>query len=258
MANRDVQLTLENAVAETLHSLTGLDLSYDPVQDRFQSITRALNRALRLVALEHEWSCYTSTEEAGQAVEGAQDVELSSNLRPRIINDDAVRLVDDDDIVHVWAYILPRDALHKYAAREGLWVSVTRSTLTFSRPFFSGEAGLRIMVPVMREPTMFRLPKDGEDVPQSILRQLVDFDYPDLVIAKACQLMAETDPVMQPRVQSLEARYKDIMYQLIERDDRSTDSPYVNEFVIPMVGQLNGSPYRPLTHGHPHSDERWL
>ena len=36
MANRDVQMTLKDAVAEVLNFLTGLDLEYDPDQDRFQ------------------------------------------------------------------------------------------------------------------------------------------------------------------------------------------------------------------------------
>ena len=95
MANRDVQMTLKEAVAEVLNFLTGLDLEYDPDQDRFQSITRTLNRALRAVALEHEWSYYSSTEEVGTFAEGVQDYDLNSSLRPRIINDDAVRLVGD-------------------------------------------------------------------------------------------------------------------------------------------------------------------
>ena len=257
MANRDTQMTLNDAVADVLLTLTGLDLEYDPSLDRYQAITRTLNRALRFIALEHEWGYYASTEEVGTVSAGLENVELNSKLRPRIINDDAVRLVDDDGNPRVWAYFLPRESLHKYAGRRGLWVSTTRTALTFSRPLTDGEAGLRIHVPVMREPVMFRLPDLGQDVPKSIQNQLIDFDYPDLVIAKACEMYAESDPVMQPRVQTLEARYKDMMYQLTERDERATDSPYTNEFVLPIVSDLRGG-YGLSGHAHPHADERYL
>ena len=256
MPNRDVQMTLEEAVSEVLSSLVGLDLTYDPDQDRFQSVTRFINRALRQVALEHDWSYYASTEEVGIARAGLQTIELSARLRPRVINDDAVRLVDDNNVTQVWAYFLPRDAIFKYGARSGLWASVTRTTITFSRKLSLAEDGLHIVVPVMREPLMFRLPPDNEPVPAPVLRQLVDFDYPDLIVAKASELYAATDPVMQPRVQTLEAKYKDLMYQLIERDERATDAPYVNEFLVPIQCDLEGRP-GPATHGHPHADERW-
>ena len=257
MANSDVQLTLEEAVQEVLQGLTGLNLSYDPSQDRFQSVVRSLNKAMRDVALEHEWSYFSSTEDAGQIVEGVVDYEVSSKLRPRVINDDAVRLLDSDGVVRVWAYILPRDALHKYANRNGLWVAFVRNTMSFSRPPFDHEIGMRIQVPVMREPRMFRLPRSGRDIPTSVLRQPIDFDYPDLVVAKAMQLYAGTDPVMQPRVQTLEAAYKDRMYQLVERDERFTDSPYLNDFFVPIQGSLDGVAQHPMMHGPPHSDERW-
>lgn len=256
MPNRDVQMTLEEGVSEVLSSLTGLDLSYDPDQDRFQAVTRFINRALRQVALERDWSYYASTEEIGIARTGIQTVELSGRLRPRVINDDAIRLVNDDGVTLVWAYFLPRDAIFKYGGRAGLWASVTRSTVTFSRPFSLTEDGLRIVVPSMREPIMFRLPPDNDPVPAPVLRQLIDFDYPDLIVAKACELYAATDPVMQPRVQTLEAKYKDLMYQLIERDERATDSPYVNDFMLPMQSDIISGP-GPGSHQHPHSDERW-
>ena len=45
---------------------------------------------------------------------------------------------------------------------------------------------------------------------------------------------AQSDPVMQPRVQSLEGYYKDLMYQCIERDDRNTDAPLQNDFIVPV------------------------
>ena len=257
MANRDVTLTLREAVDEVFSTLTGLDLTYDPQQDRFISVARHLNRALRMIALENEWSYFSSTEEAGVAVAGVEAIELNSKLRPRIINDDAVRLVTDQGVVRRWAYFLPRDAIFKYGNRAGLWAAVTRTTLQFSRPFSLDEAGLHVMVPVMREPKMFKLPTAGENLSNQVLNQMLDFDYSDLVVAKAAQLYAETDPLMQPRVQSLESRYKDLMYQLIERDTQSSDSPFLNDYPIPMLASLDCSYSDPLTHGHPHADERY-
>ena len=257
MANRDVTLTLREAVDEVFSTLTGLDLTYDPQQDRFISVARHLNRALRMIALENEWSYFSSTEEAGVAVAGVEAIELNSKLRPRIINDDAVRLVTDQGMVRRWAYFLTRDAIFKYGNRAGLWAPVTRTTLQFSRPFSLDEAGLHVMVPVMREPKMFKLPTAGENLSNQVLNQMLDFDYSDLVVAKAAQLYAETDPLMQPRVQSLEGRYKDLMYQLIERDTQSSDSPFLNDYPIPMLASLDGSYSDPLTHGHPHADERY-
>jgi hypothetical protein len=185
-------------------------------------------------------------------------------MRPRIINDDAVRLVenvDGDDLVRVWAYFLPRDALHKYGSRgEGLWVASRRDVLMFSRPFYDHEEGWDIQVPVMREPTMFRLPPPPEDeddpvetVDAEIREQSIDFAYPDLVTMRAAFLYAQTDPVMQPRVQTLEAQYKDLMYQIIERDDRMTDCPYLNEFLVPVQNGLAGVA---VHSNHPHSDGR--
>ncbi len=256
MANRDVQMTLKEAVAEVLNFLTGLDLEYNSSQDRFQSITRTLNRALRAVALEHEWSYYSSTEEVGTFAEGVMDYDLNSSLRPRIINDDAVRLVDDDGNVKLWAYVLPRDALHKYGHIRRLSCAFTRSTLTFNRAPFTQEVGLHIMVPAMREPKMFEVPEGNGEIPERVLNQLVDFDYPDLVIAKAAYMYAQTDPVMQPRAQTLEATYKDIMYQLIERDDRHTDTPYQNDFFVPIMNDIRGSSALFMPHGHPHADGR--
>ena len=257
MANKELVFTLEDAVAEVLGTLTGLDLEYLPEQDRFRSTTRALNRALRAVALEHEWSYFSDVVSLGTTTLGDSSWPIPSNLRVRAVNDDAVRLVNDDGMVVRWAYFLPRDALHKYAYRFGLWAAATRDRLYFSRKIWIGEDKLDIQVPCMREPKMFRLPKDGQEVSQKILSQPVDFDYPDLVVAKAAQLIAETDPVMQPRVQTLEAQYKDLMYQLIERDDRMTDSPYLNEFQVPIRGNLQGFSYTQHFHGHPHSDERF-
>ena len=256
--NRDVQMTLEEAVDEVLGLLTGLDVSYLPEQDRFRSITRSLNRGLRSVALEHDWSYYTGDEEVAQVTPGVQEVEIPANLRPRVSLDDAVRLVTDGGTTVKWAYFLPREAVHKYQGRNGLWVSSTRNLLTFSRPFRLIEAGLHIVMPAMREPKMFELPPNGEsEVPERVLRQQVDFDYPDLVVLRAAYFYAQTDPVMQPRVQTLEAQYKDAMYQLVERDTNFTDSPYLNEFTVPITNSIHGSSFPDARHQHPHSDERW-
>lgn len=252
--NREVQLTLQEAVAEVLQTLTGMELEYNPSLERFRSVTRALNRAMRAVALEAEWGYYASNETVGTTVAGSTKVEVPTKYRPRMVDDDAVRLVGEGEWIRGWAYFLPRDALHKYRGRNGLWVSATRNTLEFSRPFTYGEAGLSIVAPVMREPLMFRLPKEGQEPSRQILNQPIDFDYPDLVVAKAAEMIASTDPLMQPRVQTLESNYKNLMYALVERDKRFTDSPYLNDFALPMEGSLY--PSRGLVHPHPHSDER--
>ena len=250
MPNPEVATTLDEAVAEVLGLLTGMDLQYIPEMDRYQAITRQLNRALRAVALDNEWSYYHSVENVGYAVADRSIVELRSAIRPRIINDDAVRLVDPTTgLVVEWAYFQPRDALHKYSAEMGqLYCAHTRSTLEFSRRFFQAEDGYEIHVPVMREPRMFRLPEQPEDpdaplvkVPQEVRDQLVDFDYPDLVIRRAAYYYAQTSPIMQPRVQTLEANYKELMYALTERDTRNTDTPYQNEWSLGIEANINGA-----------------
>ena len=144
---------------------------------------------------------------------------------------------------------------------RGLWVSVTRQSLHFSRPFQSHEQGLRIQVPVMREPKMFRLPEQPETdegelvpVPTEIREQLLDFDYPDLIIARATYYVAASDPVMQPRAQTLKDEYTQLYYSLNERDDRNTDAPFLNEFNVPIEGDIFDTGFWP---GHqPHADER--
>lgn len=252
MSNPDVQMTLDEAVDEVLGMLTGLDLTYDPELDRYRAITRQLNRALRANALENEWSWYASTEFVGTAQAGQSRLLLPARLRPRIINDDAVRLLDDEGTVVKWAYFLPRDALHKYQSRPGLWCSVERQALQFSRPFRDDEDDLQIQVPTMREPIMFRLPDAGTTVPAAVRDQPIDFAYPDVIIARAAFYYAQSDPVMQPRVPTLEGGYKDLMYQLIERDTQYTDSPYINETIVPVQNGLydDGA----LDHLHPHAN----
>lgn len=262
MPNPDVALSLDDCVEEVLGQLTGMELRYDPNMDRYRAITRQLNRALRANALEREWSFYSTIEEVGVAHAGVQDVELRATVRPRIINDDSVRLCHPTTGAPVvWAYFLPRDAGEKYGSRRGLWVSVTRQSLHFSRPFQLQEQGLSIQVPVMREPRMFRLPEQPEDdagtitpVPQEIRDQLLDFDYPDLIVARAAYYYASTDPVMQPRAQTLKEEYTQLFYSLNERDDRNTDHPFMNDYNVPIQSDINGVGYWP-SH-QPHADER--
>lgn len=93
--NPELTFTLDDAVGEVLGLLTGLDLSYDPELDRYRAITKQLNRALRSNALEQEWSYYSSVLSLGMVSTGDRELLLPTAQRPRIINDDAVRLVDD-------------------------------------------------------------------------------------------------------------------------------------------------------------------
>lgn len=261
MSNPDTALTLDQGVAEVLQILTGLDLQYEPGQERYQSVARSINRAQRSVALEREWSWYADVESVGPAVAGEREVVLREAIRPRMIGDDQVRLVNASGDAVEWAAFLPRDALHKYPHRGGLWCAITRNTLTFSREFRSYEAGYDIQVPVMREPVNFVIPVQPEDpdvpltpVPDEVRQQEIDFAYPDLVTLRAAWDYAQTDPVAQPRVQTLEARYKDHLYQIIEREERMTDSPFMNDFFVPIQ---SGLVTPGLTHHwHPHSDER--
>lgn len=261
MTNYEVAMTLDQCVSEVMNMLHGLDLQYQPELDRYRSVTLFINRALRANALEREWSYYSSTQKLGQATEGMQSIDIPGSMRPRIIGGDAVRLRDENDVVRTWAYFLPRDELEKYPGRSGLWVAITRQTIKFSRPISSFEAGWTIEVPVMREPIMFRLPEDPTDdegdlvtVPDSIRDQLIDFHYPDVVLLRAAWLFAQTDPVMQPRAQTLEGMWKDQFYQLNERDDRNTDHPYMNEWTVPIQSDIfDVSNWDQL---HPHADER--
>ena len=256
MTSTEIQLTLDDAVQEVLGLLTGLDMTYEPELDRYRSITRQLNRALRANALEKEWSYYADVISLGSPVEGTRFALMPDDQqRPRVINDDAVRLVNNETghIVR-WAYFLPRDALSKYMHRRGLWCAVTRNLVQFNRPFSAAEADeLDIQLPVMREPEMFRLPAPPEDpddpitpVDDAIRDQLVDFAYPDVVVLRAAYMYSMTDPVMQPRSQTLELQYKDLMYQAIERDDRNTEMPLQNDFFVPVQNTIYPeSRYRP-------------
>ena len=88
----------------------------------------------------------------------------------------------------------------------------------------------------------------------AVRNQRLDFDNPDVVVARAAFYYAQFDPVLQPRVQTLEAQYKDLMYQLIERDESNTDSPYLNEVIVPVDNGLR--PYTTTGHLHPHANGR--
>lgn len=240
--NPDVTMTLEEAVREVLVLLTGQALTYDPDMDRFRVVTSQLNRALRSNALENNWSFYSVTERLDlTGAAGDMDFTISTDYRFRVVNDDAVRILTRDGQAVAWAYFLPRDALHKYRNRGGLWCSVTRNVLTLSRPLPDAADGLVMEIPLMREPIPFRLPADPEDeVDALVLAQELDFDFPDVIVARAAWLYAQTDPMMQPRVQTLEDQYKNLMYQLIERDTAITDTPYLNEVIVPVQGDIYG------------------
>lgn len=249
--NPNVTMTLEDAVRDVLSILTGQDLAYDPDQDRFRAITKHLNRALRSMALESEWSYYTGTILIDLTGAGLDTrFAIPSAYRFRVISDDAIRILDTESRPIAWAYFLPRDALHKYRNRAGLWASVTRNTLELNRPLAETATaldGYHIEIPVQREPKTFALPSDPtEAADEFVLTQELDFDFPDVVIARAAWLYAQTDPIMQPRVQTLEEQYKDLMYQLIERDTAFTDTPAQNEILVPVQNDIYGeSPWRP-------------
>ena len=239
--NPNVTMTLEEAVREVLALLTGQTLQYDPDMDRFRAVTLHLNRALRSNALETNWSYYHELIEVDLTDKaGASSFTIETDYRFRVISDDAVRILDGD-VPIAWAYFLPRDSLHKYRNRQGLWCSFTRNVLTLSRPLPTAFDDLTMEIPVQREPTPFRLP-DDPTVPadSAVLEQAVDFDFPDVITARAAWLYAQTDPMMQPRVQTLEDQYKDQMYQLIERDTNFTDTPYQNEVIVPVQNDIYG------------------
>ena len=246
--NPDVTMALEEAIVEVLNVLTGQTLSYDPDLDRFRAVALHLNRALRSNALEANWSFYHTVEQqdlTGSA--GSTQFTITTDYRFRVINDDSVRILNEDGIPVAWAYFLPRDALHKYRNRAGLWCSFTRNVLTLNRPLPEAYDGMTLEIPVMREPRPFRIPADPTEMMDPVvLAQEVDFEFPDGIILRAAWLYAQSDPVMQPRVQTLEDQYKDLMYQLMERDTAFTDSPYLNEVVGPVQNDIYGeSIHRP-------------
>ena len=75
---------------------------------------------------------------------------ITTDYRFRVISDDAVRVVNSDGLPVAWAYFLPRDALHKYRNRGGLWCSFTRNVLTLSRPLSAVAGTLDGIGPAIR------------------------------------------------------------------------------------------------------------
>ena len=49
--------------------------------------------------------------------------------------------------------------------------------------------------------------------------------------------------------------FQNLFYALNERDDRNTDSPYLNDFAVPIQGTINDTSFWDLH--HPHSDDRY-
>ena len=60
-----------------------------------------------------------------------------------------------------------------------------------------------------------------------------------------------SNPVYQPRAQTLEEEFNDLKYALTERNTNHSDSPMRNTFTPSY-----GDPYLAIPHGHPHSDRR--
>lgn len=245
-------MTLEEAVSEVHNILTGLDLTYDDRYDIFHATVRQLNRSLRAVALLEDWGWYVEELDLGLTTQGMTSVEVDRRYRPRVGQDDAVRLIDPNSgLVRYWAYYLPRDSINKYAARRELRVAFTKNTLTFSRPLQGFESGLSLRVTCMREPRQTRIPPAGEELTTVELTTPIDFSSPDLVVAHAVWQISMSNPVYQPRAQTLESIYDDLRFSLTERDSDHSDSPYRNNFTPSY-----GDPYLAIPHRHPHSDRR--
>ena len=246
-----VQLSLQESVNKVHNILTGLDLQYDERMDIFHATVRQINRSLRQVALEDEWAWYAQDVDAGTTTLGMTEVELTSSYRPRIQQDDAVRLVNAEGITVFWAYYLPRDSLNKQMYRPELRVSSTRNLIQFSRPLQQFESGLSVVVPAMREPKQTKIPDSGQQLTPAELSRSIDAEYPDLIVAHAAWKLAMSNPVYQPRAQTLEEEFNDLKYALTERNTNHSDSPMRNTFTPSY-----GDPYLAIPHGHPHSDRR--
>ena len=246
-----VSMSLKDAVNEVHNILTGLDLTYEDRYDVFHATVRQINRSLRSVALEDEWAWYTEDADLGTTTEGQTEVDLMASYRPRVQQDDAVRLVNSDGHVVVWAYYLPRDSLNKYLYKPELRVAFVRNQIVFSRPIQLYESGLQIIVPAMREPRQTKIPDPGQRMTDAELNRALDFEYPDMIIAHAAWQISMSNPVYQPRAQTLEEGFKEYKYSLTERNTNHSDSPLRNNFVPSY-----GDPYLTTPHRHPHSDRR--
>src|SRR5690606_5023267 len=94
-------------------------------------------------------------------------------------------------------------------------------------------------------------PEDPIDaVPDEVREQLLDFSYPDVVLLRAAYYVAQSDPIMQPRAMALEEQMKDLYYALNERDDRNTDAPFQNEWLLPIQSNLHGTTNQDYHHPH--------
>lgn len=246
-----VQLSLREAVNEVHNILTGLDLEYEDRMDIFHATVRQINRSLRQVALEDEWAWYVEEVDAGTTTEGMTQVELSSSYRPRVQQDDAVRLTNSEGITVEWAYYLPRDSLSKYLYRRELRVAFTKNVILFSRPLQKFESGLSVIVPAMREPKQTKIPDAGQQLSAADLVRAIDAEYPDMIVAHAAWKLSMSNPLYQPRAQTLEEEFNDLKYALTERNSNHSDSPLRNTFTPSY-----GDPYLAIPHGHPHSDRR--
>lgn len=247
-----VALSLQEAVAEVHNILTGLDLEYDDRYEIFHATVRQINRSLRQVALLEDWGWYSELVLSGVTHEGQTVIELDALYRPRINQGDCVQLVDPNTgLTWHWAYYLPRDSLSRHTHRSELRVAFVRNTLMFSRPIQRFESGYEILVPAMREPQQTTIPESGKQLSDAELNRPIDFEFPDLVVAHAAWQISLSNPVYQPRAQTLEAAYDDVRYALSERDSNHSDSPLRNDFTPSY-----GDPYLRVPHRHPHSDRR--
>lgn len=247
-----VSISLREAVAEVHNILTGLDLSYDDRYDIFHACVRQLNRSLRTVALEEDWGWYADDLLLGVVSEGDQTFSVPPNVRLRVRQDDAIRLVDPATKKTVrWAYFLPRDSLSKYWAAPELRAAFVRNNVVLSRPLLAREEGLEVWATVMREPRQTTIPDSGTKIPDADLSRPLDFENPDMVIAHAAWQMSLSNPLYQPRAQTLEDVYNNFKYALTERDSDHSDSPMQNSFTPSY-----GDPFIAMHHPHPHSDRR--
>lgn len=247
------RLTLSETVDEVVNTLYGLSTRFEPDTDSWHGMALTLRRALKVVATERDWIYYHDTVQVGTVEPDCSVIVVPSRYRVRKTGDDAIRLLDSRGRPVVWAYIIPDDALHKYRALSGLWCSVVRQEIRFSRPFYKAEKGLRVIAPVMREPYLWPKLVSGQALPQDEMDRDIDFHRADMVVMKAAYLYAQTDPLLQPRVPQLEQDYRAVFYQVQEQDTNVTMGAMVNDFQLPIEGD-----YRFVSgHGyglHPHSD----
>ena len=91
--SKEVEMNLDQAVAEVSALLNGIELTLDHNQERYRVIARFINHALRDVALEVEWSYYSDYENVGISHEHIRLVHLRHSLSTRFMKDFAFRMV---------------------------------------------------------------------------------------------------------------------------------------------------------------------